>query len=89
MLFRSNEADYPQPFPDLELTFSSLDEEPLASRRFTPDEYRAGELEDRDLMPPDVPVHVSFEILDPGPDAVNYSLRFHPPAPTPENTEAG
>jgi predicted Zn finger-like uncharacterized protein len=84
-----NEADYPQPFPDLELTFSSLDEEPLASRRFTPDEYRAGELEDRDLMPPDVPVHVSFEILDPGPDAVNYSLRFHPPAPTPENTEAG
>ncbi|GEM_PF-683410 len=84
-----NEAEHPQPFPDLELTFSSMDEQPLASRRFTPDEYRAGELEDRELMPPDVPVHVSFEILDPGPDAVNYSLRFHPPARGPEDTEAG
>lgn len=84
-----NEADYPQPFPDLELTFSSMDEAPVASRRFTPDEYRAGELEDRELIPPDVPVHVSFEILDPGPDAVNYSLRFHPPGRAPQDGQAG
>ncbi len=83
-----NEAQYPQPFPDLELTFSSMDEDPVASRRFTPDEYRAGELENRDVMPADVPVHVSFEILDPGDDAVNYSLRFHPPAGAPGNTGA-
>lgn len=81
-----NEAKYPQPFPDLELTFSSMEEQPVASRRFTPDEYRAGELENRELMPPGVPVHVSFEILDPGPDAVNYSLRFHSPAGTPDET---
>ncbi len=84
-----NEAKYPQPFPDLELTFSSMDEEPVASRRFTPDEYRAGELENRELMPPDVPVHVSFEILDPGAEAVNYNLRFHPPARSSDDTEAG
>jgi predicted Zn finger-like uncharacterized protein len=83
-----NEAQYPQPFPDLELTFSSMEEEPVASRRFTPDEYRAGELEDQALMPPDVPVHVSFEILDPGAEAVNYNLRFHPPAGPPGNTDA-
>lgn len=76
-----NEADHPQPFPHLELTFASIEDEPIASRRFTPDEYRAGELRDMEFMPPDTPIHVSFEILDPGDEAVNYSLRFHPPAP--------
>lgn len=79
-----NEADYPQPFPVLELSFSSAQDKPIASRRFTPSEYRAGELKDLAHMPPDVPIHVSLEILDPGPDAVNYSLRFRP-APEPDN----
>lgn len=76
-----NRADYPQPFPVLELSFSTLNGRAVAARRFTPDEYRNGELEHLEQMPPNVPVHVSFEILDPGEKAVNYNLRFHP-APT-------
>lgn len=73
-----NEGDYPQPFPVLELGFSSLQGRPLAGRRFSPDEYRQGELARMDQMPVGVPVHVSFEIMDPGPDAVNYTLMFRP-----------
>lgn len=79
-----NEANYPQPFPVLELSFSSVRDQPIASRRFTPSEYRAGELKDLTHMPPGVPVHISLEILNPGAEAVNYSLRFRP-APRPEN----
>ena len=73
-----NEADYEQPFPTLELGFFSLDGQPVASRAFTPDEYRRGELASMPLMPMDTPVHISFEIMDPGDQAVNYTLRFRP-----------
>jgi predicted Zn finger-like uncharacterized protein len=73
-----NEAAYPQPFPVLQLTFSSLKDKPVASRRFTPEDYIAGELRGMEAMPPGVPVHVSFEILDPGSQAMNYTLRFLP-----------
>lgn len=79
-----NQADYAQPFPVLELSFSTLNGRPVASRRFMPEEYRSGELEHLERMPPDVPVHVSFEIQDPGENAVNYNLRFFP-APTSGN----
>lgn len=75
-----NEAAYEQPFPLLELGFASLQGVPVASRRFAPDEYLHGELEGMTRMPRGVPVHISFEIMDPGPDAVNYTLRFFPTA---------
>jgi hypothetical protein len=30
-------------------------------------------------MPPQTPIHISLDILDPGTHAVNYSLSFHSP----------
>jgi hypothetical protein len=30
-------------------------------------------------MPPQTPIHISLDILDPGTRAVNYSLSFHSP----------
>lgn len=80
-----NKAEYDQPFPVLELSFSSLNGRAVASRRFSPQEYRSGELKDMEKMPADVPVHISFEIRDPGEEAVNYSLRFFS-APTTGNS---
>jgi len=71
-----NEARHPQPFPILELGFTSLSGRAVASRRFTPDEYLDGDLKGLSAMPSDVPMRVSLEILDPGSDAVNYTLRF-------------
>lgn len=75
-----NDAQYEQPFPLLELGFYSLDGRPIASRVFNPDEYRQGELSDMASMPRNTPVHISFDIMDPGEEAVNYTLRFRPAA---------
>lgn len=74
-----NRADFAQPFPLLELRFEDINGRPLASRRFKPSEYLAGELAGQTDMPPQTPIHIGLEILDPGLQAVNYSLSFHSP----------
>jgi len=72
-----NNAPFEQPFPDLILSFSKLDETPVATRSFTPKEYLAGELAGMQYIPERQPVHITLEISDPGPDAVNYTLLTH------------
>ncbi|MHA6492385.1 DUF3426 domain-containing protein [Pseudomonas borbori] len=74
-----NRAQFAQPFPLLEIRFADINGKLLASRRFKPSEYLAGELAGQDEMPPQTPIHVSLDILDPGERAVNYSLSFHSP----------
>lgn len=72
-----NNAPFEQPFPDLILSFSKLDETPVASRRFTPKDYIAGELAGKKYIPLGHPIHIRLEIADPGPEAVNYILATH------------
>ncbi|MCG6577850.1 DUF3426 domain-containing protein [Pseudomonas sp. AF32] len=74
-----NRAPFSQPFPLLELRFADLNGHLIASRRFKPAEYLGGDLEGRGEMPPQTPIHIALDILDPGPKAVNYSLSFHSP----------
>lgn len=74
-----NRADFAQPFPLLELRFEDLNGRVLASRRFKPAEYLAGEVSASQPMPPQTPIHIALEILDPGARAVNYRLEFHSP----------
>ncbi|NQD93838.1 DUF3426 domain-containing protein [Pseudomonas sp. CrR25] len=74
-----NRAPFTQPFPLLEMRFADINGQLLASRRFKPGEYLAGELAGQAEMPPQTPIHVSLDILDPGTQAVNYSLSFHSP----------
>ncbi|MGE7960454.1 DUF3426 domain-containing protein [Pseudomonas sp. NPDC089530] len=74
-----NRAPFSQPFPLLELRFADLNGHLIASRRFKPGEYVKGELEGVAEMPPQTPIHIALDILDPGPKAVNYSLSFHSP----------
>ena len=69
-----NVAKFEQTFPSLILTFSNLRNEPIAERKFTPDEYLGGELSGSDAMPRLTPVHVELQIVDPGDDAVSYSI---------------
>ncbi len=71
-----NGASYKQPFPYLELYFSDIDNFPVASRRFTPAEYLAGELAGKKIMPVAKSIHISLEIADPGSEAVNYRLQI-------------
>ncbi|WP_426415837.1 DUF3426 domain-containing protein [Aestuariirhabdus sp. LZHN29] len=74
----SNLANYSQPFPAIQLSFSDLTGQPVASRRFTPAEYLAGELAGAREMPSRTPIHLALEIVDPGQKAVNYRLAFYP-----------
>lgn len=74
-----NRAPFAQPFPLLEMRFADLGGQLIASRRFKPSEYLAGELAGQSEMPPQTPIHISLDILDPGARAVNYSLNFHSP----------
>jgi len=74
-----NRAPFSQPFPLLEMRFADINGQLLASRRFKPSEYLAGELAGNAEMPPQTPIHISLDILDPGTQAVNYSLSFHSP----------
>lgn len=74
-----NRAPFSQPFPLLELRFADLNGHLIASRRFKPGEYLNGDLEGMTEMPPQTPIHIALDILDPGAKAVNYSLSFHSP----------
>jgi hypothetical protein len=72
-----NKAPFEQPFPNLILSFSKIDDTLVASRLFTANEYLFGELAGMKYIPMNQPVHITLEISDPGADAPNYSLITH------------
>jgi predicted Zn finger-like uncharacterized protein len=74
-----NRAPFAQPFPLLEMRFADLQGKLIASRRFTPAEYLAGELAGKSEMPSQTPIRIALEILDPGRNAESYSLNFLSP----------
>ena len=74
-----NAAPFPQPFPILVLRFSSLDARTVALREFAPTEYMHPDLLGLGLMPPNSPVQVELEVVNPGPRAVNYEVSFRAP----------
>lgn len=69
-----NKAAYEQPFPDLMLVFSDLNDNVVASRRFAPKQYLSGELAGQSDMPVHTPIHIALEVVDPGPEAVSYAI---------------
>ncbi|HEY5789677.1 MAG TPA: DUF3426 domain-containing protein, partial [Gammaproteobacteria bacterium] len=71
-----NRASFTQPFPVLQLTFTSLDEQWFAQRRFHPVEYLGLNRGTAERLPPDIPVQIVLELLDPGPEAVNFTFAF-------------
>jgi len=79
-----NEAEFNQDFPDLALYFSDINKQIIAQRLIRPDEYLSGELLTWPTMPSRQPIHISLEIIDPGKEAVNYSLKFFATQSTPK-----
>lgn len=71
-----NEADFDQPFPVLHLKFASVEGNPLASERFDPADYLAGDMAGVKMMPARTPVHIEVKAIDPGAQAVSYTLDF-------------
>ena len=75
-----NTADFPQPFPILILSFNTAANSIVALREFSPAEYLDPGLLPVSLMPVATPVQIRLELIDPGPDAVNYTLAFRRPS---------
>ncbi len=69
-----NTAPFKQPFPNLQLSFSDLNGNLQSAREFAPSEYLGGEMVGQTHMPSRQPIHLSLEIVDPGREAVNYSI---------------
>lgn len=74
-----NGARFAQPFPIMVLSFNSASNSVIALREFAPEDYLPPALRTRQLMPPQSPVQVNLELIDPGDDAVNYTLAFRRP----------
>ncbi len=70
----ANHAPWVQAWPVIELGFFDLRNRPLAQRRFTAQEYLPPNLSIADGMPVQTPIRVRLDIVDPGPDAVNFSF---------------
>lgn len=71
-----NRADFSQPYPVLEVTFSNSSGTPVAARRFKPAEYLGEQTDIKAGMPRDTPLQVVLEIEDPGEDAVSFQFEF-------------
>lgn len=71
-----NNAEYTQAYPNLELAFSDINQKLLARRTFTPEQYLGEGVKPDQGMPAKVPVKIVLEIVDPGPEAVNFAFNF-------------
>ena len=74
-----NSAEFEQPFPILILSFNSVENSVIALREFTSAEYLDPGLRSTQAMPANTPVQIRLAIMDPGPEAVNYTLAFRWP----------
>jgi len=72
-----NHAAYAQPFPDVQIDFSNVRGEMLASRRFIPEEYLQIDSEQLPLLQSGNPITFGLEIIDPGKEAITYEFSFH------------
>ncbi len=70
-----NTATFVQPFPLLTMVFSDINGVKIAQRRFIPREYLSNTVDLDTGMPPDMPIRIDLELVDPGKAAVNYE--FH------------
>ncbi|MGI9305390.1 MAG: DUF3426 domain-containing protein [Gammaproteobacteria bacterium] len=72
-----NHADFPQPYPVVQISLTNVQGRVIASRRFRPEEYVAGTLvQDIPLMKPESPVSMQLELVDPGSNAMAFEFDF-------------
>ena len=72
-----NNAAYAQPYPDVQIDFSNVRGEMVASRRFHPEEYLQKDGDQVGLLQSDNPIAFGLEIRDPGKQAITYEFSFH------------
>lgn len=72
----TNEAAFAQSWPNVLLTFYDMRDRALAQRSFTPGEYLPAGIDAPAGMPPRGTLQTMLEVVDPGPDAVNFTFAF-------------
>jgi hypothetical protein len=71
-----NDAPFPQPWPQLQLSLQNIDGESLGLRRFAPREY-LGSTPSTTMIGAGQSASIRVEILDPGRRAVAFGFEFH------------
>jgi predicted Zn finger-like uncharacterized protein len=71
-----NRADFTQPYPVFEVSFTDVTGNPVAMRRFQPAEYLRADLDFAAGLPAHKPVQVVLEVQDPGDKAVSFQFGF-------------
>lgn len=72
-----NHASYAQPYPEVQIDFSDVRGEMIASRRFSPEEYLQIDKLQLNPLQSGTPVTFGLEIKDPGKQAITYEFSFH------------
>ena len=71
-----NRAAFIQPYPLFEVSFTDKSGSPVAMRRFSSAEYLGEDITPESGMPPESPVQVVLEVIDPGAEAVSFQFGF-------------
>jgi predicted Zn finger-like uncharacterized protein len=72
----TNHAEFPQPYPVLQLGLYDTDGQVLAARRFVPKEYLEKHVDPALEMPPGIPVHIVLEVRGPRKNPVSFEFKF-------------
>lgn len=71
-----NNAHFAQPYPNIKIRLSDISGNVVAERIFTAKTYMGNATNPFSLMKSKIPVHIKFEVVDPGKDAVNFEFDF-------------
>lgn len=72
-----NNAEFIQPFPDIELLIFSTGGQVISRGRFESAEYLGPGVNPSSGMPPGIPVHFGLELTGTAQEAVSFRFRFH------------
>jgi hypothetical protein len=73
----SNQASYRQAYPLIQLTFLDMRDRIAARRSFAPEDYLSRDADIAAGIPAGAAVQATIEIVDPGANAVNFTLEFY------------
>jgi len=71
-----NNATFAQPYPKIHIRLSDISGNVIAERIFNTKTYMGKLNNPFLLMKPNTPVHINFEVVDPGKDAINFEFTF-------------
>jgi len=72
-----NRADFPQPYPRLQVTFFRDEVPPAVQRTSAPEEYLARPADAQSLLIPGQMIYVELDVEDPGEEVSGFQFEFY------------